>query len=139
MALNIYIYFNGNCREAVEFYAKVFETDPPRIMAFGDAPPDPNYPLPEEAKHLVMHAELNIAGSNVMFSDTFPGSPFTVGDNISLTVVGKDQAKITKYYNELKQGGQVNMELQETFWTKCYGSVTDKYGIPWQLSLEESK
>ncbi|MGF9917564.1 VOC family protein [Paenibacillus ehimensis] len=137
MAINVYLTFNGNCREAVEFYAEAFGTEKPQIMAFGDAPPNPEYPLPEEAKHLVMHARLTINGSIVMFSDTFPGTPFTAGNNISLSVVSKNIDEIKTYFNKLKEGGNVGMDLQETFWSKCYGQLTDKFGIPWQFNYEE--
>lgn len=139
MAIQLYFVFNGNCREAVEYYAKVFKTEEPNIMSFGDAPPDPNHPIPEEAKHLVMHTNLEIAGSKVMFSDTWPGTPFTVGNNITVAVVTKDEALIRSAFEELKEGGKVNMELQETFWSKCYGQVVDKFGIEWQLSLESEE
>lgn len=136
MAVDVYLYFNGNCREAVEYYAQVFETEKPQIMAYGDNPPNPEYSLPEEAKNLVMHSRLNINGSNVMFSDVFPGSPFTVGNNIGLAYVSKDIDQIKQLFNKLKDGGSVKMELQETFWSKCYGNLTDKFGIEWQLSHE---
>jgi len=141
MAVEPYLNFKGNCREAVEFYAKVFGTEKPQIMAFGDMPPDPKskFTLPEEAKNLVMHARLNLSGSNVMFSDVFPGMPFVVGNNISLTVVSKDMDEIKSLFNKLKEGGTVGMEIQETFWSKCYGSVTDKFGIPWQLSHDSGQ
>ncbi|MBL5783652.1 VOC family protein [Heyndrickxia sporothermodurans] len=139
MSVDVYLNFNGNCREAVEFYAKVFNTEEPRIMTFGEAPPNPEFPLPEEAKNLVMHARLSISGSNVMFSDTFPGTPFVVGNNISLAIVSQNQDEITSYYNQLKEGGKVNMELQETFWSKCYGQVVDKFGVEWQLSYDNGE
>lgn len=134
MAIDIYLNFNGNTREAVEYYAEVFETDAPHIMTFGEAPPDPSHPLPEEAKHLVMHANLKIAGSTVMFSDVFPGMPYVEGNNINLTLMDTDVDKIKSWFNKLKEGGTVTMELQETFWSKCYGSLKDKFGIYWQLS-----
>lgn len=139
MSVDVYLNFNGNCREAVEFYAKVFNTEEPRIMTFGEAPPNPEFPLPEEAKNLVMHARLSISGSNVMFSDTFPGTPFVVGNNISLAIVSQNEDEITSYYNQLKEGGKVNMELQETFWSKCYGQVVDKFGVEWQLSYDNGE
>ena len=139
VAIQLYFVFNGNCREAVEFYAKVFKTEEPNIMSFGDAPPDPNHTIPEEAKHLVMHVNLEIAGSKVMFSDTWPGSPFTVGNNITIAVVSEDEELIRSAFDGLKEGGKVNMELQETFWSKCYGQVVDKFGIEWQLSLESKE
>jgi PhnB protein len=138
MPITVYLIFNGNCREALEFYAQVFGSEKPQIMSFGDAPPDLNNNLPEEAKNLVMHAELSISGSKVMFSDTYPGMPFTAGNNISLTVISKDMDEIRSWFNKLKEGGTVEMDLQQTFWSKLYGSLTDKFGIPWQLSHSET-
>jgi PhnB protein len=139
MSVDVYINFNGNCREAVEFYAQVFGTEPSQIMTFGETPSDPNYPLPEEAKHLVMHTRLNIDGSTVMFSDVFPGMPFVQGNNISLSIINKDQDKIKSYFHKLKEGGTVVMELQETFWSKQYGSLKDKFGIEWQFNLDSGE
>lgn len=136
MSVDVYINFNGNCREAVEFYAQVFGTETPQIMTFGETPPNPEFPLPEEAKNLVMHTRLNIEGSNVMFSDVFPGMPFVEGNNISLAVVNKNMDEIKSIFNKLKEGGTVVMDLQETFWSKLYGQVTDKFGIIWQLNYD---
>ena len=137
MSLQVYINFDGNCREAVEYYSKVFKTDKPEIMTFGDAPEDPGFSLPEESKNLVMHTQLIISGDIVMFSDTFPGMPLVKGNNISLTVVTNDMDEITEAFNHLKAEGKVEMDLQETFWSKYYGSVVDKYGIIWQFSMYE--
>ncbi|RUT48361.1 VOC family protein [Paenibacillus anaericanus] len=134
MSVDVYINFNGNCREAVEYYAQVFETAKPQIMTFGETPPNPEYPLPDEAKELVMHTRLNINGSNVMFSDVFPGMPFVEGNNISLALVTNNTDDIKSFFNKLKEDGKVGMELQETFWSKCYGSLKDKFGIEWQFS-----
>jgi PhnB protein len=139
MAVDVYLNFNGNCREAAEFYAEVFGTEKPEIMTFGEAPPNPDYQLPEEAKDLVMHTRLNISGSNVMFSDVFPGQPFVAGNNISLAFVSDNQDEINSAFSNLSDGGTVRMELQETFWSKSYGSLKDKFGIEWQFSHEESK
>ncbi|KHF41623.1 VOC family protein [Halalkalibacter okhensis] len=136
MSIDVYINFNGNCREAVEFYAQVFDTEQPQLMTFGEAPPNPEYPLPEEAKNLIMHTRLNIDGSNVMFSDVFPGMPFIAGNNISLSIISKDMEKMKSYFDRLKDGGEVRLELQETFWSKCYGSLTDKFGIEWQFNYD---
>ncbi|WP_108669137.1 VOC family protein [Peribacillus acanthi] len=139
MSVDVYLNFNGNCREAVEFYAEVFGTETPKIMTFGEAPPNPEYPLPEEAKHLVMHTRLNIDGSNVMFSDVFPGMPFIEGNNINLALVSKDIEYMTSVFHKLKVDGKVGMELQETFWSKLYGQVTDKFGITWLLNYDNGE
>lgn len=134
MAIDVYINFNGNCREAVEFYAEVFAIEKQPIMSYGDAPSNPEFPLKEEDKNLVLHTFLIINGSRVMFSDVPSGMPFTAGNNISLTVMSKNTDDIKAYFNKMKEGGTVDMDLQETFWSKCYGAVTDKFGIPWQFS-----
>lgn len=136
MPVEVYLNFNGNCREAALFYAKVFETEEPQIMTFGDTPPNPEYPLPEEAKSLVMHTRLSINGSTVMFSDVFPDMPFIQGNNISLSLLSKDEDKLRSWFNQLKEGGTVVMDLQETFWSKCYGTLRDRFGIEWQFNLE---
>lgn len=136
MAINTYLNFKGNCREAVEFYAHVFGVEVPEIMTFGQSPQHPDHPLPEGMENGVMHARLDVLGGTLMFSDTFPNMPLTFGDNISLVLNLSNQDEVTTYYNRLKEGGDVQMELQETFWSKSYGIVKDKFGITWQVSLE---
>ena len=137
MAIDVYLNFNGNCREAVEFYSKVFGVEKQQITSFGDMPPNPKFPLPEEAKNLVMHTRLILSGSKVMLSDVFPGMPFVEGNNISLAIVSKNIEEIKAIFSKLKEGGIVNMDLQKTFWSKCYGNLTDKFGIKWQISHEK--
>ena len=134
MEVGVYINFNGNCREAVEFYTQGFEAEKQQIMTYGDAPPSPGFNLPEEAKNLIMNTQLNIKGHTLMFSDAPPGMPFVAGNNISLIILSKDLEEIQSLYNKLKEGGTIGMELQETFWSKCYGYVIDKFGIGWQLN-----
>ncbi|MBM4761873.1 VOC family protein [Bacillus sp. B15-48] len=139
MSINVYITFNGNCREAVELYSEAFATEKPQIMTFGDAPPNPEFELPVEAKELVMHTELYINGSRVMFSDVFPGQAYEKGNNITLAFVSEDLEAVKHAFSKLKEQGTVEMELQETFWSKCYGKVTDRFGIGWQVSLDGDK
>ncbi|PKM94688.1 MAG: hypothetical protein CVU84_09230 [Firmicutes bacterium HGW-Firmicutes-1] len=139
MAIQVYINFNGNCREAVEFYAEVFKTEKPQFMLFGDTPPDPDFTIIEEAKNLIMHTELNVEGSTIMFSDTPPDMPYVQGNNISLTIVSKDMDNIKNMFNQLKVDGTIIMELQETFWSKCYGFLIDRFGIGWQFSHDSGE
>lgn len=136
MSVEVYLVFNGNCREAVEFYSKVFNSEIEMLTTFGDTPEQPGFELPEEAKNRIMHARLNISGNRVMFSDTFPGQPFTQGDNITLALVHKNMDDLRNWYEQLKDGGTVSVELQETFWSKLYGKVVDKFGIHWQLNYD---
>ena len=82
MQLELFINFDGNCREAVELYAKVFNSSVNNLMTYGDAPPDPNYTVPEADKNRIMYAGVPIGGIVVMFMDYPSGSEFTKGNNI---------------------------------------------------------
>lgn len=137
MAVCPYIVFNGNCREAVEFYAKVFDTKAPEIMTYGEAPAEEGFAIPEDLKESVIHASLIIEGTMVMFGDMMPGMPFNQGNNISLALVIKNMDRIDFIFGNLREGGNVGMEMQETFFSKYYGTVTDKFGIEWQLVYDD--
>ncbi|WP_309091396.1 VOC family protein [Domibacillus sp.] len=141
MAVQPYLVFDGNCEDVLSFYENVFGTEAKR-MTFGEAPPHPDHPhpdhpLPEEAKSRIMHANLEVEGTTLLFSDTFPGTPYAPGSAISLALVGSDMAKLRSYFEGLAVGGTVTMPLQETFWSKLYGQVRDLFGIDWQISYSE--
>ncbi|MNI82098.1 hypothetical protein D3C73_1387730 [compost metagenome] len=72
-----------------------------------------------------------------MFSDTFPGMPFVEGNNVNLAVVTETEEELLKYWDKLKAESTIEMELQETFWSKYYGSLVDKFGIHWLFNLGE--
>jgi PhnB protein len=135
MAVQIYINYDGICEEAVNYYAEVFEQPVPVFTRFKDQP-SPDYPLTKEAGNRIMHTELKIEGDTIMFSDVFPGMELIVGNNLSLTVVSKDIEHTRRHFQRLKEGGEVKVELQETFWSPLYGNLADRYGINWQFSTE---
>ncbi|WP_018754451.1 VOC family protein [Paenibacillus terrigena] len=133
-----YINLDGQCADAVAFYEKALQAKVKGIMRFGDMPNE-EHPIPDEAKNRVMHAAIEIDGHTIMFSDTFPGQPFTYGDQLSIAIVSNDMERLKSIYHALADGGQVIMELQKTFWSPLYGMVKDKFGIQWQLNGEECK
>lgn len=136
MSLNPYLNFNGNCREAVEFYSLAFETQPETILTFGDMPETPEFILPSEAKSLIMHTNLKVFGSTLMFSDVLPSMPYIHGNSISLAIVIDDEKFIQRIFNRLKEGGTIEMDLQKTEWSNCYGALIDKFGVSWQLNQQ---
>ncbi len=139
MSVSAYINFDGNCSEAVEFYRQVFGTEAPEVMTFGDAPPDPEFTVEDEHKHLVLHTALDIFGTTVMFSDLLPGEPLVKGNNISLAIMMQNIDDIKIVFDKLKVGGSIEMELQETFFSKLYGSVKDKFGVIWQIMHDDGE
>jgi PhnB protein len=133
MNLELFINFDGNCREAVAFYAKVFKSKVENLMTYGQTPPDPNFPLAKEDRDKVMYAGIQIGGITVMFMDMPSGSPLIVGNNINPTISMDNKEEVERIFNELKDGGEVYMELQQTFFSELYGMIKDKFGVIWQI------
>jgi PhnB protein len=129
----MFINFDGDCREAVEFYAKVFRTEIGNLMTYSDAPPDPDYAMPEADRNRVLYAGLRLGDITVMFSDCPAGSEFIKGNNVTPTYSVDDKDEVTRIYNELSDGGEVYMELGQTFFSELFGMVEDKFGIIWQI------
>ena len=95
MALEIYLNFEGNCYEAVSFYSKIFKTEMQNVMYYSDMPENPDFPLTDEVKKMVLHTFLNINGTTVMFSDCPPNIPLKFGNNTAL-VINKDNTEEIK-------------------------------------------
>lgn len=136
-----YLIFDGEAEVAFEFYADVLQAEKQGVSKFKDmilGPDDP--PIPEEAEERVMNASLQLPnGSYLMFSDTFPGMPYQKGNNVSITLVYDTIEETKLVFDKLSEGGTINMELQETFWSPLYGNLTDKFGVEWQLSTDEAE
>ncbi|WP_035299715.1 VOC family protein [Brevibacillus thermoruber] len=131
-----YLVMDGNAKEAIQFYEKALDAKVLFYQTFGEMPENPEFPLPEEAKDRVSHALVRVGESDLMFSDTFPGQPHQSGSQVTICISTNDKEKSKRIYEALKQGGQVNMPLQETFFSPAYGIVTDKFGVTFQINTE---
>ncbi|KHF40149.1 VOC family protein [Halalkalibacter okhensis] len=131
-----YVILDGNAKEAVAFYEKALQANVIGIQTFGEMPENPNFPLPDEAKDRVSHAMIKVGDTDMMFSDTFPGTPHVVGNHVTICIMADTKEQATEYYQALQEGGKVTMPLQETFWSPAYGIVIDKYGVTFQISTE---
>jgi PhnB protein len=132
--LNSYINFNGNAKEAVEFYKSVFGgevyADTFREFA-GDT-----MPVAEEDLDKVMHAYLKgDNGIELMASDTPKGVPFSPGGNVSLTLNGDDETVLRNYWDKLAEGGTITVPLEKAPWGDTFGMVTDKFGVNWMVDI----
>ncbi len=132
MSVEAFVHFDGECREAVTFYAGAFGVPVPPMVTYGDMPDE----LPAEYAGRIAYTRLALAGGGVMFSDGHPGWARTPGDTISLTIIWHDRAAVYAWFERLSRGGQVHMPLQKTSWAEGYGMLTDKFGVPWHFSLE---
>ncbi|MDR0373910.1 MAG: VOC family protein [Nitrososphaerota archaeon] len=130
-----YLQFNGNCAEATAFYEKVFGVKA-EFVYYKDAPPSYGYQPVEGTENLVMHAQFKLGDDTVMFCDMPPEAPVKIGNNIAVSVSLDNIDSVKSVFEALKAGGKVGMEPQETFWSKCFASLEDKFGIGWMLSFE---
>ena len=134
--LNTYLNFDGNCREAFEFYRSVFGGEFSIFQAFRDGPGDMG--LPEEELDNVMHVSLPVGDSVLMGSDMPSGfgPPHVAGNNFSVSVSLDTREETDRLFAALSDGGAVTMPLQDMFWGSYFGSCTDKFGINWQVNFE---
>jgi PhnB protein len=138
MAVKLTPYFvmNGNANEAIQFYEKALGAKVVFKQTFGEMPENPEFPLPAEAKDRVSHATIQIGEDVLMFSDTFPGQPHQIGNQVTICISTNDKEQSKQFFEALQQDGQVSMPLQETFFSPAYGIVTDKFGVTWQIYTE---
>src|ERR1700761_8329052 len=112
-AVNVYLTFDGNCREAFEFYKQCFGGEL-FFMKFSEAPVPMEKHAPG-AGDRIMHAALRNGAATLMASDAMPGMPFTLGNNFSVSISCSSE-EVDKYTKAISQGGKVGMPPQETFW-----------------------
>ncbi|MDO9493872.1 VOC family protein [Acetobacterium sp.] len=139
MQIQPYLSFNGNCQEAVEFYADIFGTDIPEIILFGEMLPEQEAVEQDRSDKVVIRADLESDDTRVLLSDIPSKSPDLQRDKMTLVIFSDDLDEIEVLYYKLKDGGTVEMELQETFWSKVYGSLVDKFGVGWQLNYDDGR
>lgn len=136
--VNIYLNFDGNCREAFEFYKSVFGGEFPYVGTYGAMPPMEGMPpLTDEAKNKIMHMSLPIGGGTViMGSDTIEdgSAPLVIGNNFYIYVNTESKAETDRIFNALSDGGIIQMPLAVAFWGDYIGMFTDKFGINWMVS-----
>ena len=130
---DVYLFFNGNCREAIEFYRTIFGGDI-YYQTYKEAMGDK---ASEEEKGWVMHAALKGGDVEMMASDTEKASP--VAKKVSISLSGDDEEKLRKIFAYLSQEVEVRFPLKKEFWGDTFGTVTDKYGIEWMVNIREPK
>jgi PhnB protein len=134
MSFEMFINFDGNCREAVEFYAKAFQSQVSNLMTYGDAPADPANPPVPGNEDRILYAGVSVGDIVLMFCDCPVGSPFIQGNNIYPVLNYQDKDEVTRVYNALLEGGTARMQLGKTFFSELFAMVEDKFGICWQIS-----
>lgn len=130
-----YLNFDGNCRQAMEFYKQCFGGEL-SVMTFGGS--KEHFEAPPGSDDRILHSALQTGTFLLMASDSMPGMPFTVGSNVSVLVVCDSDDEVGKYYDALKAGGHDVMPPADAFWGARFAMCADKFGVNWMLSHEHA-
>jgi PhnB protein len=132
--LNPYLSFDGNAKEAVEFYGSVFGGQP-TLNTYGDYG-DVSAPGADK----IMHGTLKTpAGYTLMVSDAPPGMPFTPGNTITLSLSGDDEHQLREYWDKLSDGGSVSVPLEKQMWGDVFGMCADRFGVAWMVNITQGR
>jgi PhnB protein len=129
--LDSYLFFDGNCAQAMRFYERTLGGKMEMVMTYGQSP-EPEQ-CPAGAENLVMHASMKIGDRTLMASDVPPsmGPKPMAGFALSLSYDSADEAR--RVFDALVQGGSVTMPMTKTFWAETFGMLTDQFGTPWMV------
>lgn len=133
-ALQPYLFFAGRCEEAIGFYRQALGAQVEMLMRHNESP-DPHPPgmLAPGFEDKVMHATVRIGGAVVMMSDGCDEKARFDGFRLSLAL--PDEAAAARAFAGLSDGGEVQMPLTKTFWSPCFGMVTDRFGVGWMVTV----
>ncbi len=133
MKVNIYLYFPGSCEEAFTFYQSVLGGEILAMHRFAGSPGEGM--VPKEWGDKIMHVDMEVAGVHLMGSDLAPDHFVKPqGYNVSLQIEEPEEAE--RAFAALSEGGQVTMALEQTFWARRFGILTDRFGINWMVNCE---
>ena len=133
MQVQPYLFFDGRCEEAINFYRKAVGAEVIMLMRFKEAP-EPHQPgmIPPGAENKVMHAAFRIGESTVLASDgRSTGKPKFDGFALSLTVA--NEAEADRAFKALSDGGEVQVALSKTFFSPRFGMLADRFGVNWMV------
>lgn len=132
MKIEPYLFFDGRCGEAIEFYKKAIGAEVIMAMRFKDSPQPPQQTMPPGYENKIMHATLRIGESQVMASDGDCHGKQKF-DGFSLSLSAANAAEAERLFKALGEGGQVTMPIGKTFFSPAFGMLQDRFGVNWMV------
>lgn len=130
-----YLNFNGNAKEALDFYATALNGTITQSSTFGSA----NMATEECMKDKILHAVFEAGSLKLMVSDCPPGVRVSEGDQVSLSLNFNDVDLMEKTFAALADSGKITMPVQDTFWGAKFGMTKDKFGVHWMFNHDKEK
>jgi PhnB protein len=132
-----YLTFAGRCEEALEFYKKALGAEVEMLMRFNESPdPTPPGMLQAGFEKKIMHASFRVRGALLMASDGCDDKAKFGGFSLSLALPNEADAR--RAFAALADGGNVTMPIGKTFWSPCFGMVTDRFGLHWMVTVPQA-
>ena len=132
MQVQPYVFFDGRCEEAIDFYRGALGAEVVMMMRFKESPEPHQPPLPPGSGEKIMHAAIKIGDATVLASDgRCMGKPNFQGFALSVTPASVAEAE--KMFAKLSEGGQVQMPMGNTFFSPAFGMVSDRFGVLWMV------
>lgn len=136
MPIEPYLFFNGRCEEAIAFYQQAIGARVAMMMRYRDSPdPIPEGKVPADWGDKIMHATLTVGDARLMVSDGDDSRPAFCGFALSLAL--PDEAEARRAFEALAAGGHTILPICKTFWSPCFGMVTDRLGVMWMVTVAE--
>jgi PhnB protein len=130
-----YLFFNGRCEEAVEFYRKALGAEVEVIMRYKESPEPPKPGMvPPGWDDKIMHTSFRVGQTTLMASDGC-GADKASFEGFSLSIAVPSEADAERVFGALAEGGQVRMPLTKTFWAPRFGMLEDRFGVGWMVSV----
>lgn len=138
--INPYIYFNGNCEEAFNFYQVVFRQEISYMAHYKDVP-QTNRKMFQEKDHKIMHITLPISTETILMgSDNSEAYNDSIKyHSFSLIIHTESIEEADRLFSDLSENGQIKLAMNQTFWGSYYGICIDKFGINWKITAETEK
>jgi PhnB protein len=137
MHVQPYLFFNGRCEEAIEFYKQTLGAKVEMLMRFSESPEKSNMPV-QPNPNAVMHSCFKIGDTAIMASDGCSDGTAAEFKGFSLSLSAKDEADARRLFAALSEGGQVHQPLVKTFFSPAFGMVQDKFGMGWMVIVEQA-
>jgi len=133
MQLNTYLTFNGDCETAFRFYEQALGGKIEAMMTHAGSPSEQH--VPPEWRDKILHVRLSVGESVLMGSDA-PPDHAQKPQGFSVNIGTRDPEEAERIFQALSAGATVTMPLQQTFWARRFGMLTDRFGVPWMLNCE---
>jgi PhnB protein len=133
MELSTYLFFNGKCREAFQFYEKTLNGKIELMMTYGESP-EKDKCTPGTLDQ-IMHVRLKLGNYSLMASDA-PSEHYQKPQGFSVSYAVDSKAEAERIFKALSDNGKIIMPLEKTFWAEAFGMCVDRFGISWMVNCE---